>query len=220
VSTIERADVHAALRKDAPLAAWTVHDEPTEEYLGTFRIYTPADGEWSASCNADGEPQFSRDAVRRAVEEGEEEVKLLLGDDWFTAVEAMPAGEVVEPRRRPVSWDRKTGIISVENPDGDDEEQQLSRHVRSPRANDVTVDRGEVNEALREAGYVIAEGWSSYARFSRINNATVYRVDDFAPAGWRWCAMCGGLILDPDAPGLPAAGSHDGALCIACGDPA
>lgn len=209
-------EIHSTLRRYAPLATWTVHDTPTSEGLGTLIVYTPAGGEWRAECGEDGYPMFDRKEVRRAVDEGEAEVALLLGDDWFTATEGMPEAVVVEPRRHEATWDRKTGCITVEGAAEGGEDLELAQRVKRQLTGDMVADRALAEEALHAAGFVLAEAWSSYDRRRRLHEAEAYRVAEFAPEGWRWCAECGGLVLDEVGLAVEPA---DSALCVVCRAP-
>jgi hypothetical protein len=193
---------------------WSVHQDPTAEFLGSVHLHVPGLGEWGAECAAEGGPVFARDEVRRAVNEGEDEIAVLLGDPWYDAIEALPGGDqVAEPRRYPVAWDRATGLIHVEGAAPNGEDLELARIPTQNRGVTLAADVAAAQDVLRGSGFLVAEPWSGADRRCRIQEAEVYRVADFAPVGWRWCAKCRNVILDPEN-----APDDASALCVACGD--
>ena len=87
ISCGSASEIDSALQATAPGASWTVWEDPAYEWLGDIYRYVSGLGSWSAQCNADGEPVFTRRAVRDAMTEGV--LAHLFGDVWTEAIQTL-----------------------------------------------------------------------------------------------------------------------------------
>lgn len=101
-------EMAGVLMKRVPGAAFLVHEDPYADWLGSLNAYTPELGLFNAECDANGQPQYSVDMVRKIVQmESLEERETALGDPWLNGgLGALlpPEGQRLLPALPVCSW--------------------------------------------------------------------------------------------------------------------
>ena len=150
----------------APEAAFTVYEEPGSEWLGKIYSYVRELGLFTAPCDVDGDPLFTRTQALRLDEEPAEVRRRKLGLPWLTATAAMRPGVVVEPAFYAAHWDRRHAEVII--------------YGTPPAGETVTVaapaeeSEPAVDAALTMRGYTRATDWTDLDDHSQIRHTTVY----------------------------------------------
>lgn len=80
----------------APDIAFTVHEDPAYEYLGTVFCHVPDLGLFTSDCDAVGTPYFSQGDVLALEQASSAMRRRMLGVPWLEATEEMPECTVFE----------------------------------------------------------------------------------------------------------------------------
>lgn len=106
----------------APEVSFTVYEDPTDEWLGSFCRYVPGLGRFVASTDHDGDAVFTAREVLELDQMSTSDRRAALGVPWSDAIAAMPTGDAVEPQPHGTRWDPASGEITVlgAGPDGAD----------------------------------------------------------------------------------------------------
>jgi hypothetical protein len=167
------------LRDVAPDIAFTVTDDPDDEWLGSLRRYVPALGLFEASCDHDGNVVFTvadivkLDTLRPARRQAK------LGLPWEEAIAEMPPGEVTEPQPCKVRWEPATGQLTVHagGPGGSDL-PLASGCVTAVDDDGNLADPAAADTVLAGAGFLRANEWEAQNVTCRVWATDVYRLAD------------------------------------------
>lgn len=156
-----------ALIKDAPEVAFSAHEAPAYDGVGTTCIHVPGLGLFTADCDTHGEPMFTQARLLELAGEPIEVRNEALGEPWSTAIAAMPPGTVVEPERLTTLWNRRDGEVIVVGG------KRCAGHLifAGPAAAGIT----EVGTALAEWGFQPAEEWTLVDEPGQLWRSDVYR---------------------------------------------
>lgn len=157
-----------ALIKDAPDVAFSAHEAPAYDGLGTTCIHVPGLGLFTADCDSHGEPMFTQTRLLKLADEPLDVRQQALGLPWSTAIAAMPPGcAVVEPERFVTLWNRRHGEVIVVG--GKQCGGELIFAGPAAATND------QVDAALAERGFQPAEKWTRVDEPHQLWRTDVYR---------------------------------------------
>jgi hypothetical protein len=123
-------------------------------------------GLFTASCDVDGDPLFTRTQALRLENEPAEVRRHKFGLPWLTAIAAMPPGTVVEPVSYATHWDRRHAEVIIYGMPSAGETLTVA----------VPAEESEpaVDAALTMRGYTRATDWTDLDDHSQIRHTTVY----------------------------------------------
>lgn len=89
------------LVEKAPSCVFSIYEDPYD-YLGDLYIHVPSLGLWNADCSIGGEPAYTREQIKKAI--ADDMVDTLLGDAWFTVLDAYFPNPGEDDEREPIKF--------------------------------------------------------------------------------------------------------------------
>jgi hypothetical protein len=183
-------DIAARLQRDARGSTWEVWQGVTRDgEPGAIFPYAPGLGTWAGNCDDAGDPAVTSAKIREAFEKYRTDegrlgaIERAIGQQWAEAFAALPAGaRVAVPKVYGVTWDRRAGEISVEDPDDGAEVAVLKDAPVGLTRMGLEALRGEANAFLAAREWTVSEQWAGAAS-GRIQCTNAYYTPAESPAG-------------------------------------